>query len=317
MTDLPPRPLNLRDLKGLGLSGSKVRYLVAEGRLRRVVRGVYCPADLPDSLELRAQCLAMVLPARAVVCDRTAAWLWGIDCLEPGEQCGGPPRVEVVALGGHDRTRRREALGGKRDLVEAEICTVAGVRVTTPVRTACDLASLRGRYPALAVYDAFARQFGLTPVDYARQLQRFVGRRGVKQARELATYAVGLAESPGESWTRLAIIDAGLPPPEPQVWVTMPDGHRFRLDLAYPQLRIAVEYDGEEFHTSADHRAADDARRRSLISLGWHVIVVRKGQFTGAGLDSWLPPLREEIARRTTTYARVYARGEAWTPGRR
>ena len=108
------------------------------------------------------------------------------------------------------------------------------------------------------------------------ELERFAGRRGVIQLRQLIEIAHELAESPGESATRLAIIDAGLPPPELQHWVTVNGVPTYRLDLAYPAHRVAVEYDGREFHDSPEQRAKDAARRRWLREHGWTVIVVTK-----------------------------------------
>jgi hypothetical protein len=208
-------------------------------------------------------------------------------------------------------------LGGKRDLLEEEICELEGVRVTTPLRTACDLACLRGRSGALAVLDAFCRQFGLTPADYERMLtERFKGRRGVKQARELAPYAVADAESLAESWPRMSIIDAGLRPPTPQVWVHLPGIGRVRLDLAYEHLKVAVEYDGEEFHSSDEQRSADERRRAALREAGWVVIVLRKTDFTPEAVDRWTRELRAVIDERVPAYRRRYSRGEAWDPRR-
>lgn len=310
MDQLPTHPLTATDLTRLGVSPRALRRLLEDGELRRVVRGVYCRADLPDTVELRAQSLARVLPPGSVVCDRTAAWIWGIDVLGPLEPVS-PSRIEVVRVDG-DRSRNCAVLGGKRDLKPEEIVEVNGLRLTTPVRTACDLACLRGRYSALAVYDAFARHFGLTPVDFAKQLERYRGRRGVKQARELAAYAITDAESPGESWTRLAILDAGLPAPVAQVWVDLAGHGSVRLDLAYEHLLIAIEYDGEEFHTRAEDQAADEARRSALRAAGWVVIVVRKGDLAGPSLDRWIAELSQARQDRMPAYARRYSRGESY-----
>lgn len=61
------------------------------------------------------------------------------------------PALDAVSTGGKGRSKRRGVFGGKRDLVAGEIMTLAsGVRVTTPLRTACDLACLHGRYRAIA-----------------------------------------------------------------------------------------------------------------------------------------------------------------------
>jgi hypothetical protein len=313
MTELPEGPFLTADLSSLGISRTQLRHHLEDNLLRRVLRGVYCRADVPDTVELRAAAAALVLPTHAVVCDRSAAWLWGVDCFDYAEG-DVRPRLEVVSVGGNDRSRRGQLLGGKRDLRPDEICEVGGVSVTSPVRTACDLACLRGRRSALAVYDAFRRQFGLTCADYERMLHRFRGRRGVKQARELAPYAVTGAESVGESWSRMTIIDDGLPAPEPQVWVYLPGFGWVRLDMAYEHLRIAVEYDGEEFHSTDEQRAADQARREALVRAGWIVIVVRKSDFTAEECERWLSQLREALADRSPHYRRRYSRGESWDP---
>ncbi len=127
---------------------------------------------------------------------------------------------------------------------------------------------------------------------------RYAGRRGVVQLRELIQYASPEAESAGESWTRRAIIDADLPIPKAQVWVTVASGHRYRLDLAYPGLKVAIEYDGEEFHSTPEQRLADEVRRQELRDAGWIVIVVRKDDLSGPALDQWLSELRAAIASR-------------------
>ena len=91
-----------------------------------------------------------------------------------------------------------------------------------------------------------------------------------------------------ESWTRLEIIDEQLPAPQPQVWVFVPGYGLVRLDLGYEERKIAVEYDGEEFHSSDADRAADRARRTALRQAGWIVIVVRKDGFAGPAREAWL-----------------------------
>lgn len=314
MTSLPEHPFLLSQIASLGLTRAGVRSALDEGAVRRVLHGVYCRADLEDTLELRARAAALVLSKDQVLCDRSAAWLWGVACLEYAEQ-EFLPALEVVSIGGADRRRREGLLGGKRDLVDDEVCEIEGIRVTTPARTACDLACLRGRHSALAVYDSFRRQHGLTVADYQRTLARFHGRRGVKQARELAAYAVDDAESPGESWTRMSIIDEGLPAPEPQVWVLVSGLGWVRLDLAYKHLRVAVEYDGEEHHTRDEDRAHDERRREALRGDGWIVIVVRKSDLTGVARQRWLDELRAALADRIPTYERRYSRGEFWGRG--
>ena len=121
----------------------------------------------------------------------------------------------------------------------------------------------------------------------------FRGRRGVVKLRSLGALATPLAESPGESWTRLAIHDDDIPAPEPQHWVEHGGVQLFRLDLAWPRSRVAVEYDGEEWHDRTPEQGiADQARRTWLGNQGWTVIVVKKHQFKGPARDAWLREVR-------------------------
>ena len=180
------------------------------------------------------------------------------------------------------------------------------------LRTACDIACLRGRFRALATIDQFRRAFGLTERDFLSMLPRYKGRRGVIQLRELIPLSTDRADSPAESWVRLMIHDAGLPRPEPQVWAELMSLGPVRMENAYAHLRIAVEYDGEEDHTREEDREHDSTRRSALRrELDWYIIVVRKGQLSARAREEWLRELRREIESRTPYRPgkRVYSRG--------
>jgi very-short-patch-repair endonuclease len=71
-----------------------------------------------------------------------------------------------------------------------------------------------------------------------------------------------------------------------------------RLDLAYRRARVAVEYDGEEFHTSPEDSEHDEERRAALRRAGWIVIVVDRAGLTAAGRQAWLRELREALRER-------------------
>ncbi len=279
---------------------------------------MFARTDLGDDQKLRVACARLVLPEHAVVSDRSAAWLHGVDCHDYADLVLGP-RLEIVSIDGHEPLRRPEWLAGKRTLTPDDICEIEGVLVTTPLRTACDVACLRGRRRALAVLDAFKIKNDLNERDFTRVFPRFARRRGVIQLRELVPLSSPLAESQPESWTRMIIIDDQLPVPKPQVAVFVPGHGYVRLDLAYAELKIAVEYDGEEFHSSDEDQEADRARRKALRAAGWIVIVVRKDGFSGPARDAWIRELRSALAdrlpeRRTK---RVYSRGERRTGYRR
>lgn len=278
----------------LGITIRRLERALGNRELRRVLRGVYIRNDVPDTQDLRVRAAALVMPRHHVLCDRTAAWVHGVDVFQLRELDVLPP-LDTYALRGSSRSSRAEYGGGQRDLRPEDICEIDGVRVTTPLRTCMDLACRRPRWRALAAIDAFMRVHGVTLEEMRRLLPRYFRRRGVVQLRQLIPLGDPRAESSRESRMRLAIVDAGLPRPQPQHWVTFGGRPLFRLDLAYPHARVAIEYDGREFHEGDDQRKADEARRRWLRDHGWTVIVLTKDSFDPESLDAWLAELRAAL----------------------
>lgn len=296
----PDQPFTTAEAAALGYTGTALGDAVRNHTLRRVFTGVYVRTDLADSVELRAQAARRVMSEHSVLCDRTAAWIHGVDVFRYAELDATPP-LETYVLRGHDPTDRMECRGGTRDLQPTDWMVIDGVRVTTPQRTALDLACKLARREALAALDAFARVHGITAEELRRLLVRYFRRRGVVQARELVPLMDGRAESAGESWTRLVIHDHGLPAPHPQHWVMVDGVPTYRLDLAYPHARVAVEYDGQEFHSTSEQRARDAARRAWLRAHGWLVIVLTKQSFSFEAIDAWILELREALAQARPT----------------
>jgi len=291
----PEGPFTLAEARSLEISRRRVRSAVADGRLRRVLHNVYVRSDVQDTIELRAAAAGLVLSSNSVITDRTAAWIHGIDVLVHTEHEIFPP-VESCALRWNARARRAGVDGRTRDLKPRDIMTIAGVRVTTPLRTALDLGCHLRRRDAFAALCLFIQRHGLTVAELERESLRYRGRRGVVQLRQLIPWADGRVESVREAWTLLAILDAGLPAPEPQVWIEDDGVEVFRLDLVYRRSKVAVEYDGREWHLLTKEQKRHDAERREWLERqGWTVIVVRNGDFTGAALDRWLGEVRRAL----------------------
>lgn len=283
---LPPSPFTGHQAEEFGISRAQLRALVASRAVRRVLTGVYAAADEPDTIHVRCQAARLVTSPHAVLCDRTAAWIWGVDTLEYRELEVLPP-LETWAPRGRARVTRTGCAGGARDLSADDIVDVAGLRVTTPLRTTLDLACRLSPRDGLATIDAFMREHELTKDDLQRGLLKFRGRRGVVQARALVSVADGRSESQGESWVRLAIIESGLPVPELQWWVDVDGVPTYRLDHAYPKHKVAIEYDGVAFHSTPERRQADQERRDWLHDHGWTVIVVNRFMLTNVEIRVW------------------------------
>jgi hypothetical protein len=298
---LPSAPFTTTDLPTLGLTPRELRRACDRGTVRHLFRNVYVDAAVEDSVALRAAALHLVVARHHVVVDRTAAWLHGVDAYAAIELLAIPP-IEVCARRGHTRSRRSGVRGRTRDLGDDDILEVEGVRVTTPLRTALDLGCILRRREAYASICALSRAHGLAPDELLLGADRFSKRRGVVQLRELIPIADPLVESPREAWTLLAIHDAGLPLPEQQVWVDVEGVPTYRLDHAYRQQRVCVEYNGAEWHDLTDDQRRYDADRRAwLLSHGWTIIVVRSGDFTGEALQRWLGELRRALAASYST----------------
>lgn len=160
-------------------------------------------------------------------------------------------------------------------LADDEICTVEGMRVTTPVRTAVDLAR---RYPvdtAVAAVDALARATRLDVRDITSALDRYPGRHGSKRVREVAALVDPGAESPRESALRLLIMRAGYPRPVTQLPVYNELGALIGVaDLGWPELKIVVEYEGRHHRMSREQFDRDIRRFDEMIEQGWIVIRV-------------------------------------------
>ena len=117
------------------------------------------------------------------------------------------------------------------------------------------------------------------PPDHCRTLRKNVrdrlvdrrDRRGIHRAQMLLALATGKAESPPESILRLIVVEAGFPVPEVQFEINAVDGRRlYVLDIAWPELRIALEYDGFAAHEERHERDAErDAR---MAGRGWITI---------------------------------------------
>lgn len=104
--------------------------------------------------------------------------------------------------------------------------------------------------------------------------------RNIRLLRELARRVNGLSESPPESWIGDIAFVYQLPTPERQIEVFAPDGRLIaRIDLGYRALKIGIEYDGEEFHSTPLQLASDSGRDSELGELGWKMLRFRKSSF--------------------------------------
>ena len=234
-------------------------------RFQRLFPDVYAPAHLKVDLLLRSRAAGVLVEGRGAVAGYSAAELLGASSGPPGAP------AEVLLTAPRCQSYRCAGLRVHRDRVGLdEITRVGGVAVTTPERTAFDLArwapTLTER---VAAVDALAHERGVDLADVTALRHRHLGARHGGEVAEVLKLTDRRSESPMESRARVALVLGGLPPAVQHPVVIR--GRRYYLDLAYPDKLIAVEYDG------ADHRTQERARRdlereAALVSAGWRVL---------------------------------------------
>lgn len=157
------------------------------------------------------------------------------------------------------------------ELDAAELVCHGGLRVTSPLRTCWDLAQWCDLGEAVALVDALLGKGVVKPAELERYALDRSGRRGGKRFVRMVGLADPGAESPPESRTRVALVLAGLP--RPVVQHVVEDRGRFvaRVDLAWPEYRVAVECDGVwHGETAQFHR--DRQRLNRLVGQDWIIL---------------------------------------------
>jgi hypothetical protein len=274
------RPFTRSQAISWGIGDRHLRLYVLAGALANPIRGVYHSAVLEDAIPLRAACLHLVVPQDCAVTDRTAAWLLGAEqALAPNDHLV-PPRVSMHRPPGY-RLRNPLSTGGERSFAPGDVLDIAGLQVTSPLRTACDLGRLLRRDQAFACLDCMLALGHFSRDELVAAVERFAGYRNVRQLRSLAPDADGRSGSQEESILRRRWLDCSdLPRPEPQFLVKGPVGW-YELDLADPAVRYAAEYDGAQWH--GEDRVEHDRARRDWCRRedNWYFDVFRKEDLHG------------------------------------
>lgn len=168
----------------------------------------------------------------------------------------------------------RTVITRNETLLDDEVVTRRGIPVTTVPRTVFDLARRDAEDKAIARLDALAQATRFDHADVLEVARRHPGLRGSARVPKLLNRVDAGAESPQETKLRLVLVAAGFPRPQTQISVPRPNGRRYFLDMGWPELMVAVEYDGQHHRTDRLSFTADVARAEYLASLGWIVIRV-------------------------------------------
>ena len=241
--------------------------------LRRFYKAVYPAVWVPRDAALSAQDLARAAwlwsDRQAVVAGLSASALLGAKWIDAGE------RAELI----HSNRRPPAGLIVRSDILPAvELTSEHGLPITTPARTAFDLGRRRSLTDGVQRIDALMNATEIKVIDIEAVAARHPGVRGLRNLRKTLEFVSRGAESPYESLTRLTLMRAGFPRPDTQIRVVGADELVFaRLDMGWPEYKVAVEFDGAQHWTDSCQRDWDIERQTMLEALGWIVIRVSSG----------------------------------------
>jgi hypothetical protein len=270
--------ISLGQARALGLSDDATYRRVRCGRWIQVLPEVFCIGGAPPSYRQKVMSATMWCGDGSAASGWTAAALRGLD--------GFPQtRIEISTI-----NERRPRLGLTVHQVDRhllrDVVNVPGVPATSPRRTLLDLAAHHPHKLTGAFDQCLLRRL----VD-DREMWLFLeeswtfGRRGIGRLRRAV---MERTDGPGSrSALELAmkrLLDTrGLPKPEREYRVTLPNGIRIHIDFAYPAAHLAVETDGYAWHSSRQAFERDRERDALLQSMGWRVL-----RFTWAQIK-WRP----------------------------
>jgi very-short-patch-repair endonuclease len=265
-----------RQIEELGVSREAKRARLRRGQWAVAERGVLRIEGAQITWESSLLTKILAVGDAAMASHRSAAALWHLDeCRRGGKPELVTPRTQNV--------RRADAIVHRStDIGLVEPVMREGIPTTPIERTLLDLGAVVSRQRHLIAIDS-ARRRRLT--DWNRLLTALVrharrGRNGVGALRSILEDHYGELATTDSAFERLVMIrlaEAGLPPPVLQHEVTIGDSS-YRIDLAYPKERVAIELDGQ-VHLRKNVWEQDHRRQNVLIAAGWHLLRYTWAQF--------------------------------------
>lgn len=234
--------LRRRNLVAGGVPPDTVGAAVRRQHITPVQRGIYLPGKRqPGALDEAQAALFAVDEPGSAVSHHTAARLHGLVVPD-----GGPAHLTIPRP--ERRPHRDRLVLHTARLPAPDVVVLDGVATTAVARTLVDLCRVLGRVSAVWALEDAMRRGLVTAAELAAAARRLARTPGIIRARERLRAADPRSQSPLETDARMRLADAGLPPPEPQMQVVLPDGRSAFIDLGYPEHRVGIELDGRAWH---------------------------------------------------------------------
>jgi very-short-patch-repair endonuclease len=231
-----------------------------------VHKDVYLPRDAELTAVLRAKACWLRSRRRGVLAGYSASALHGAKWIDS---------TRPAAIIDTNRHTVAGVQAWEERIDDDEVGVVDGIRLTTPARTALDLARRLPLGVAVAAVDALAQAAELKMADVELLVDRYSGRRGMTAARAALALVDGSAQSPKETWLRLLLVRAGFPAVQTQIAVRNEWGWaEAYLDMGWEDIKVAIEYDGDQ-HRSDRRQYVKDIDRLEMLEQRYGWIVVR------------------------------------------
>ena len=238
--------------------------------LRRFHTAVYPGVWVPRGVDLtavdRARAAWLWSGRNAVLAGLSAAAIHGAKWIDP----------DVPAQLVHTNRRPPRLVEVHTDrLCDNEVQVIDGLPVTTPARTGFDLGRRSTLWAGVQRIDALMNATDVKAGEIEAVIAGHRGARGLQRLRRALGLVDGGAESPQETRLRLIVVTDGIPRPQTQIEFHDDYGKvMIRVDMGWPDWKVAVEYDGAQHWTDGRQRAWDIERIAMLEALGWTVIRV-------------------------------------------
>jgi hypothetical protein len=212
--------------------------------LFRPRRGVYAMGrevgtDRTQRYRLTVQAAHRTLTGDHVFSHESAAVLLGLPSHRPW-----PAEVHLICERRSGGRTQRDVVRHCLGLEDVPLRAVDGILVTSPGRTAFDIALTRSFEEAVVVADAAFRMYPEAEQEFAALVERYGRRRGFQKAVDVLLFADARSGSPGESWSRTEMYRLGFARPDLQVRVVTGTREE-RGDFGWEETRSMGEFDGE------------------------------------------------------------------------
>ncbi|MDQ6753105.1 MAG: endonuclease domain-containing protein [Actinomycetota bacterium] len=300
-----PEPLRgrsfmLSEADALGVARRRTR----DPQLVTASRGIRVPWGVDQELVDRLRPVLALTPD-GVASHCTAAVLWRIPLPRALQRAF---ELHITRPAGHCRTQRRGIVGHSATLGLGDVRVIRGIRVTSPLRTWLDLADIldlddliaAGDHLVCEHYRIFQQpRLPLVPLpELAAAVLAETRRRGIRLARAATEEIRVGADSVPETKMRLALVRAGLPQSTLNFVVKDATGQHISWpDLAHPEFKVAVEYDGAH-HRSPRQKEIDDGRDHQMAQLGWRQVRISSGLIAAFGDTATVQRVTEALTAR-------------------